>query len=103
MRQLMNKSRPNKITFRLSDSELQELKAKVKSSGFNEQQYLTRAVFSKSLIDKDILHQLLIELRREGVNLNQIARACNSGNAALETERIRQSIRKLEVLWQSLR
>ena len=103
MRNLMNKSRPNKITFRLSDSELQELRAKVKNSGFKEQQYLTRVVFSKSLIDKDTLHQLLIELRREGVNLNQIARACNSGNAALETERIRQAIKKLEVLWQSLR
>lgn len=99
----MNKNRPNKITFRLSDSELQELSAKVKKSGFNEQQYLIRAVFSKSLIDKDTLHQILIELHREGVNLNQIARACNSGNAALETERIRQAIRKLEVLWQSLR
>lgn len=99
----MNKSRTNKITFRLSDSELQDLRLRVKKSGFNQQQYLTRVVFSKSLIDKDTLHQLLIELRLEGINLNQIARACNSGNATLETERIRQAIKKLEVLWQYLR
>lgn len=99
----MNKSRPNKITFRLSDSELQELRARVEKSGFNEQQFLTRAVFSKKLIEKDTFHQLLVELRREGVNLNQIARACNSGNAPLETERINQSITNLEKLWQSLR
>ena len=99
----MNKSRPNKITFRLSDSELQDLQSRVKKSGFNEQQFLTRAVFSNKIIDKESLHQLLIELRREGVNLNQIARACNSGNASLETERIKQAIKKLEVLWQSLR
>ncbi|MBQ5472905.1 MAG: plasmid mobilization relaxosome protein MobC [Treponema sp.] len=99
----MNKSRPNKITFRLSDSELQDLRSRVEKSGFNEQQYLTRAVFSKTLIEKETLHQLLIELRRQGVNLNQIARACNSGNAPLETDRINQSITDLEELWQSLR
>lgn len=99
----MNKSRPNKITFRLSDSELQDLRLRVEKSGFNEQQYLTRAVFSNTLIEKETLHQLLVELRREGVNLNQIARACNSGNASLETDRINQSITDLEKLWQSLR
>ena len=98
----MNKSRPNKITFRLSDSELQDLRSRVEKSGFNEQQFLTRAVFSKKLIEKEYLHKLLIELRREGVNLNQIARACNSGNVAFETERIKQSIANLEKLWQSL-
>jgi len=99
----MNKNRPNKITFRLSDSELQDLRARVEKSGFNEQQFLIRAVFSKKLIEKDTLHQLLVELRREGVNLNQIAKACNSGNAPLETERINQSIINLEALWRSLR
>lgn len=99
----MNKSRPNKITFRLSDSELQDLRSRVEKSGFNEQQYLTRAVFSKKLIEKESLHKLLIELRREGVNLNQIARACNSGNTSLETDRINQTITNLEKLWQSLR
>lgn len=99
----MNKNRPNKITFRLSDSELQELKARVQKSGFNEQHFITRALFSKRIIEKDTLYQLLIELRRETVNLNQIARACNSGNVPLETDRINQSITNLEELWQSLR
>lgn len=99
----MNKNRPNKITFRLSDSELQELRARIQKSGFNEQQFLIRALFSKKLVEKGTLHHLLVELRREGVNLNQIARACNSGNATFETDRINQSIANLEKLWQSLR
>lgn len=99
----MNKNRPNKITFRLSESELQELRARIQKSGFNEQQFLVRALFSKKIIEKEPLHQLLVELRREGVNLNQIARACNSGNVTFETDRINQSIANLEKLWQSLR
>ena len=99
----MNKNRPNKITFRLSDSELQELRARIQKSGFNEQQFLIRALFSKKLVEKETLHQLLVELRREGVNLNQIARACNSGNVTFETDRINQSIANLEKLWRFLR
>lgn len=100
----MNKTRPNKITLRLSDNELKELKLRVKDSGFNEQQFLTNAIFSKVLINKETLHQLLLELRREGVNLNQIARAYNSNHSGIgEQERLKNCIENLEKLWQSLR
>ena len=99
----MNKSRPNKITFRLSDSELQILQSRIRKSGFNEQQFLTRAVFSKSVIEKEALHELIYQLRKIGVNCNQIARACNSGNASLESDRIKQLATVLEEVCQSLR
>ncbi|MCR5765849.1 MAG: MobC family plasmid mobilization relaxosome protein [Treponema sp.] len=99
----MNKSRLNKITFRLSDSELQDLRARIKKSGYNEQQFLIRAINSKQVIEKESLHNLIVELRREGVNLNQIARSCNSGNFPYERTRIHQVLDKLEKLWQSLR
>lgn len=99
----MNKTRPHKVTVRLSDSELSDLKKRIKLSGFNQQQFLTRAIFGKAMMDKEQLHSLLIELRREGCNLNQIARACNTYNIIVDAERIKQTIEKLEALWQSLR
>ncbi len=99
----MNKTRPHKVTVRLSDSELSDLKKRIKLSGFNQQQFLSRAIFGKAMMDKEQLHSLLIELRREGCNLNQIARACNTYKVLDDAERIRQSIEKLEALWQSLR
>lgn len=99
----MNKSRPNKITFRLSDSELQDLRLRVEKSGFNEQQFLTRAVFAKSMIEKSALNELIYQLRKIGVNCNQIARACNSGNASFESDRIYQLAVDLEKICQSLR
>lgn len=99
----MNKTRPHKVTVRLSDSELRDLKKRIKLSGFNQQQFLSRAIFGKAMMDKEQLHSLLIELRREGCNLNQIARACNTYKVLDDAERIRQSIEKLEALWQSLR
>ena len=99
----MNKSRPNKVTVRLSDSELSELKDRIKLSGFNQQQFLTRAIFNKAMMNKEQLHSLLVELRREGVNLNQIARACNTYKVLDDEQKIRQTIEKLEALWLCLR
>ena len=99
----MNKSRPNKVTVRLSDSELSDLKKRIKLSGFNQQQFLSRAIFNKAMIDKEQLHGLLIELRREGVNLNQIARAINTYKVLDDTTKINQTIENLEALWQCLR
>ena len=99
----MNKSRPNKVTVRLSDSELSDLKERIKLSGFNQQQFLSRAIFNKAMMDKEQLHSLLVELRREGVNLNQIARACNTYKVLEDEQKIRQTIEKLEALWLCLR
>ena len=99
----MNKTRPNKVTVRLSDSELSDLKKRIKLSGFNQQQFLTRAIFNKAMMDKEQLHSLLVELRREGVNLNQIARACNTYKVLEDEQKIRQAIEKLEALWLCLR
>ena len=99
----MNKTRPNKVTVRLSDSELSELKDRIKLSGFNQQQFLTRAIFNKAMMNKEQLHSLLVELRREGVNLNQIARACNTYKVLDDEQKIRQTIEKLEALWLCLR
>ena len=99
----MNKTRPNKVTVRLSDSELSDLKDRIKLSGFNQQQFLTRAIFNKAMMDKEQLHSLLVELRREGVNLNQIARAYNTYKVLEDEQKIRQAIEKLEALWLCLR
>ncbi|MCR5613238.1 plasmid mobilization protein [Treponema sp.] len=99
----MNKSRPHKITFRVSDSELQELKLRVEKSEFSMQQFLIRAVFSKAQIEKGMLEEILFELRKQGVNLNQIARACNLGHMEAERERILITLKKLESLWRYLK
>ena len=99
----MNKTRPYKVTVRLSDSELNELKKRIKLSGFNQQQFLSRAIFNKAMMNKEQLHSLLVELRREGVNLNQIARACNTYKVLDDEQRIKQTIEKLEALWLCLR
>lgn len=99
----MNTKRPHKVTFRLSDVELNQLRVLVDKSGYNTQQFITKALFSRKLIEKDSMSALLVELRKQGVNLNQIARSCNAGNQYSEVNRINSAITNLENLWQYLR
>ena len=98
----MNKSRPHCVTFRVSDDELVKLKERVKRSGYNNQQFLLNVVLKKTVIEKESFMKLLIELKKQGVNLNQVARSCNSGNTELEKQRITEVIKNLEVLYRNL-
>lgn len=99
----MNTKRQKFMNFRLSDSEYQQLQARIKDSGFNSQQYLIRAVLEKPIVNKDAFQELLIELRKQGVNLNQIARAVNSGQKMAVEESLNVALKKYEKLWQSIR
>ena len=99
----MNKTRPKSIAFRVSSSEWELLQARIKNSGFNSQQFLLRAVLEKPIVNKEAFHELLVELRREGSNLNQIARACNSGRLFDVAEAVVAASQKLEKIWQNIR
>ena len=99
----MNTKRQKYMNFRLSDSEYQQLQARIKNSGLNTQQFLLRAVLEKPIVNKDAFQELLIELRHQGSNLNQIARACNSGQAQEAAESAKAASKKLEKFWQQIR
>lgn len=98
----MNKSRPHCVTFRVTDAELEKLKSRIKKSGYNNQQFLLNVALKKTVIEKESFNQLLIELKKQGVNLNQVARSCNRGNTEIEKERIIKVIGNLEVLYRNL-
>lgn len=74
---MANKTRPKKITFRLSEEELQLFNDKVTESGMNQQEYCVSAVLGAEIVNNKIegLKEILPELKRQGNNLNQIAKA----------------------------
>lgn len=65
------------------------------------QEFLLRSVLDKPILEKSVYQEFLRELRKQGVNLNQIARACNVGN--FDISRIEKLIKELEEKWQSLK
>lgn len=101
----MNKSRPNQFLFRLDDPEKELFRNKVARSGLSQQNYIRRCVLDKPVIslDRAEMHRIMVELSRQGNNLNQIARILNErGDLAHENE-ITEMKGELENTWQQLR
>lgn len=70
---------------------------------FIPEQFLLRAIFDKPLFDKKQLKELIVELNREGNNLNQIAKACNNNHVYEEAARFKEARDRVEALWRFLR
>ncbi len=101
----MNKSRPNPFLFRLNDPEKEQFRDNVARSGLTQQDYIRKCVLDKPVIslDRAELHKIMVELSRQGNNLNQIARILNErGDLAHENE-ITEMKGELENTWQQLR
>lgn len=98
----MNRTRSKQIVIRMTEKELEAVKDKVKKSGMKQQEYLIKAITEKAIINTDGLKSLVPEIKRIGVNLNQMAKASNQGNQVNheEIEKIRE---ELNEVWQLLR
>lgn len=104
---MANKTRPNKVIFRLSDEELEEFKKRVAASSKNQQEFCRSAVIEGEVRNTDGLLAIIPELKKQGNNLNQIAKALNErkyvdygdlGNTMREVQEAWKQIRKyLEV------
>ena len=99
----MNTKRQKFMNFRLSDSEYALLQERIKSSGLYTQQYLIRAVLDKPVPNDKLFRELLVEVRKQGVNLNQLARACNTGHSRVVEESLQILLKKQIKLWNAIK
>jgi hypothetical protein len=97
----LNTKRPKSVAFRLSESEFSQLQERIKNSGMTSQEFLLRSALDKPILEKSVYQAFLLELRRQGVNLNQLVRACNVGN--IDIPGIEKLIKELEEKWLSLK
>ena len=81
---MANKSRPKQVIFRVSEEEAKLIQGKIEKSGKNQQEYLLRAVLDKPIMNTDGIKELMPELKRQGNNLNQMAKALNEIDVALK-------------------
>lgn len=94
--------RHRQLMFRVTEHELAEVKDKVAESGMKQQEYLRRCALDKVIYNTDGLREVLTEMRRQGSNLNQLARNQNMYGHADEDE-IQQMMKEVQETWQSLR
>ena len=90
-----NRKREKQIKFYVNEKEYEQIKKKVKKSKLKQQEYLIKSALNKKIIVIDGLKEMLLELSREGNNLNQIAKKINEG----EQKDIKEMKNKLNNLW----
>ena len=82
----MPRARSNQVSFRLSDKEYALLQKKLSVSGLSLTGFFIETIRGKEIIIISDFLPLLGELKRQGVNLNQIARRMNQFSAVSEQE-----------------
>lgn len=93
-----SRARPKQVKFWASEKELEQIKKKVKKSKLTQSEYLLRSALDKNILVVDGLKEILLELSREGNNLNQIAKALNQ-NEEFKAEQFLEIKEKLMELW----
>lgn len=98
----MNKTRRKQMQIRMSDKEFLEAKKKIDRSKLNQNQYLLECVLDKEIIVLDGLGDLVYNLKKIGVNLNQIAKMLNSFRVINCQDELQQTQKELKKVWQTL-
>lgn len=117
---MANRKKSREWKIRLTEDEYRKLKTEIRQLGISCQEYGERALFHKIILDRDeqeMLEKLLeetkeikLQLRKIGVNLNQMVHVANATGAMPELRRIQElqddiSYYGMEVddVWQSLK
>lgn len=96
-----SRSRPKQVKFWASEKELKEIKKKAEKSKLTQSEYLLRSALDKKIIVVEGLKDILLELSREGNNLNQISKSLNQGGQ-LNQEQFNEIKEKLMDLWDTI-
>ncbi|MGL6201391.1 MAG: plasmid mobilization protein [Lachnospiraceae bacterium] len=75
-----NRNRNNIVYIRLNDEEYDSFEKQREKTGLNKTDFLIQLIESREIKVFNInpeLHEIIHELKKQGVNLNQIARALN--------------------------
>ena len=82
----MKRTRSHQVSFRLSDKEYALLQRKLAPSGKSLIEFFIETISKGKVIVINDFNPLLLELKRQGVNLNQLARRSNQFSPLTERE-----------------
>lgn len=99
----MSRTREKRVCFRLSEEEYEMLCDKVETSGLSQQTYIIRALLDKEILNVEPLKQMLPEMKRQGNNLNQIAKRLNERGYVDYKSELSNTLQEVQETWQSLR
>ncbi|MEX0021080.1 MobC family plasmid mobilization relaxosome protein, partial [Clostridium butyricum] len=96
----LGRTKDKQFNFYVSEKDYNSINKKIEKSKLSKQDYLTKCALDKEIIVVEDLQKIFIELKRQGTNLNQIAKLINSGEINHVAE---NTLKEYAELWQSLR
>jgi hypothetical protein len=98
----MARKRARQFITRLTDEEYFQLLKKLDEAKLKKNEYGLKCLLDKKITVIDGFKELANEVKRVGVNVNQIARALNFGNVYDCKEELNEMQKELKEVWQSL-
>lgn len=90
------------IGFRATLEEKEELKKKAKQARITQEEFLCRMLAEKEVVQLDGIEELIHEMKKQGTNLNQLAKYANM-NGGVTQEQFTHTIQEVAEVWQLLR
>lgn len=97
------RKRGKQVAFRMTDEEFEILMKKIEKSGMSQQQYMIRCALDKPIANTDGLREVIPEIKRIGINMNQIAKTLNQGEKDKAREMIFEIGQEMKEPWQLLK
>lgn len=99
-----NRRRDLQINFRVTLAERQMIKDRIMKSGTEDGEYLRRMAIDGYIfhLDNSDLKQLIYEINKIGININQIAHKINKENEVYQTD-MDEIKEKMDQVWRLLR
>ena len=91
------------INIRISEAEAEQLRKKVEQSGKSQQQYIIEALTQSNIVNLDGLKEIYPELKRQGNNLNQIAKKLNENGYVDYKQELPNIMKEVREVWQLLK
>ena len=91
------------INIRISEAEAEQLRKKVEQSGKSQQQYIIEALTQSNIVNLDGLKEIYPELKRQGNNLNQIAKKLNENGYVDYKQELPNTMKEVREVWQLLK
>ena len=98
----MSRKRNNFYAVWLSDNEMSVFKSKISNTNLNQSTYIRKCILEKNITVIPGIRDLIIELKRIGNNLNQIARAVNEGSLKVINDDLKDIEYDLKAVWVKL-
>lgn len=98
----MGRIRKRQIKFYVSDVELEKLKKNIAKSGLRKSNFLRKVSLENEVIVVEGLDELVFQIKKIGVNLNQIAKQLNGGIFFNFDKDLQFAQKELDKVWQVL-